>query len=426
MNICIWGTKQKAHYFLENLDGDVANVNYITDGKKCGHTLQGIKVCSPTEVEWRSIDYTVICSEAYGEIHKSLKDEYGVSVDRIIAGYYSFYEEIEEFVNSSLYNLLSERGKLAFIEKINDHAVMRKYEKEKSHIIKKLETLEENSELYPLSVYDRRVDPEIEFAGSLLDYVVKKYNLTIVYRNCFGYKSAIGLPCSMKLMIQYGFATDCYPLLAFIDKFYRDKIRMAIDIGANIGVVTGYLRSIGATVHSFEPSEEVSTVAKEYLTISGYMDKKCVWNICGCGDENTQKEYYDFGQTQSGHNSFEFYSDYSDARSVKSYKATMVTLDEYCSEKNISSIDFVKIDTEGYEYRVLKGMKKLLSKGAIKLIAFEHSPSCLDSSKEAQMVTLLKENGYSFVDLHHNPVNDEDILNTTSHQDFIAIQGVAE
>ena len=71
-------------------------------------------------------------------------------------------------------------------------------------------------------------------------------------------------------------------------------------------------------------------------------------------------------------------------------------------------------------------MKKLLSKGAIKLIAFEHSPSCLDSSKEAQMVTLLKENGYSFVDLHHNPVNDEDILNTTSHQDFIAIQGVAE
>ena len=32
------------------------------------------------------------------------------------------------------------------------------------------------------------------------------------------------------------------------------------------------------------------------------------------------------------------------------------------TEKNIKKIDFIKIDTEGYEYYVLKGFKKSISK----------------------------------------------------------------
>ena len=40
------------------------------------------------------------------------------------------------------------------------------------------------------------------------------------------------------------------------------------------------------------------------------------------------------------------------------------------NEKKINEIDFIKIDTEGYEYYVLKGLQNQFQK--IKLILFEH------------------------------------------------------
>ena len=41
-------------------------------------------------------------------------------------------------------------------------------------------------------------------------------------------------------------------------------------------------------------------------------------------------------------------------------KAVMTTLDDYASEKNIGAVDFVKIDTEGAELRILHGGRDLL------------------------------------------------------------------
>ena len=47
-----------------------------------------------------------------------------------------------------------------------------------------------------------------------------------------------------------------------------------------------------------------------------------------------------------------------------------VTIDEYMQKKNIKNIDFLKIDTEGYEYENILGATKNLKN--IKLILFEH------------------------------------------------------
>ena len=47
-----------------------------------------------------------------------------------------------------------------------------------------------------------------------------------------------------------------------------------------------------------------------------------------------------------------------------------VSLSNYINKKNINKIDFIKIDTEGYEYYVLKGLQNQFRK--TKLILFEH------------------------------------------------------
>ena len=51
-------------------------------------------------------------------------------------------------------------------------------------------------------------------------------------------------------------------------------------------------------------------------------------------------------------------------------KINQITLSDYLKKKNINFIDFIKIDTEGYEFEVLKGSKNILSN--TKMILFEH------------------------------------------------------
>ena len=66
--------------------------------------------------------------------------------------------------------------------------------------------------------------------------------------------------------------------------------------------------------------------------------------------------------------------------------AQQKNLDEYISQKEIQKLDFLKIDTEGYEFEVLSGVKKNIKN--IKLILFEH-----------HYHDMIKKN-YKFSDVH--------------------------
>jgi FkbM family methyltransferase len=54
-----------------------------------------------------------------------------------------------------------------------------------------------------------------------------------------------------------------------------------------------------------------------------------------------------------------------------SYEIEISTIDDIVEKKNISQIDFIKIDTEGHELSVLKGASKALASGIIRCIQFE-------------------------------------------------------
>lgn len=61
-------------------------------------------------------------------------------------------------------------------------------------------------------------------------------------------------------------------------------------------------------------------------------------------------------------------------------------LDAFCTQHQISHIDFVKIDTEGNEWFVLQGAQKLLKKQAISLIQFEYGGCYLDSKTTLKQI----------------------------------------
>ena len=55
---------------------------------------------------------------------------------------------------------------------------------------------------------------------------------------------------------------------------------------------------------------------------------------------------------------------------IQPTKIKTITLNKFIKENNIKNIDVLKIDTEGYEYKVLNGTKEQLNK--VKYIYFEH------------------------------------------------------
>ena len=76
----------------------------------------------------------------------------------------------------------------------------------------------------------------------------------------------------------------------------------------------------------------------------------------------------------------------------KKIDVKMILLEDYLVEKNINKIDLLKIDTEGYEYETLLGLKNKLKN--VKLILFEHHYDNM----------ILKN--YKFRDIHKILIND--------------------
>ena len=72
---------------------------------------------------------------------------------------------------------------------------------------------------------------------------------------------------------------------------------------------------------------------------------------------------------------------------VEKQKVKIRNLSEFISEQQIDSIDILKIDTEGYEYSILKGLKDHDFK-KIRFIYFEH-----------HFDTMIKKN-YNFSDIN--------------------------
>ena len=72
----------------------------------------------------------------------------------------------------------------------------------------------------------------------------------------------------------------------------------------------------------------------------------------------------------------------------------MITLEKYMEENKINYIDFMKIDTEGYEFEILKGLNHKIS--AIGLIMFEHHYDDMikKSYKYSNISKLLKDNNF--------------------------------
>jgi len=158
----------------------------------------------------------------------------------------------------------------------------------------------------------------------------------------------------------------------FIKK-HSDDFSVVFDVGANIGEWSNLISDMlpSGKIYSFEPSR------KTFSTLERNIKKENIlaFNL-GLGDKTEQKVFYNYGDDSTLNSSIN--------RVIKSHTQTMETVDfdtleNFCQEKNIERISFLKIDVEGGELSVLKGSEKFIVAGKINYIQFEYGGTYIDA-----------------------------------------------
>lgn len=187
----------------------------------------------------------------------------------------------------------------------------------------------------------------------------------------------------------------------------RDSV--VIDIGANHGFLTALFSKLAGPagkVFSFEPSPAVFAKLSAMVN-QNQLDNVTLFNA-GCGRQSGQMILYT--PTSSGNASLRLENLHvSDDQLGKLQQSNVrvVRLDEEL--QSLTRLDFVKIDTEGFEDEVLVGMRGLLERFRPTLY-IELCNTFRASSERA--VAILRELNYGFVpevDLEHS-ANGENYL----------------
>jgi FkbM family methyltransferase len=170
------------------------------------------------------------------------------------------------------------------------------------------------------------------------------------------------------------------------EKFFRDikdKINIIFDVGSRAdseySVFTG-------EVHYFDPVSDFI----DQLKTKPNLNKASYFNNFGLGEENKQLYYYPKYES--------FYDRINSCHASDDSNKILLSIKkgkDYVIQNNIKTIDFIKIDTEGYELNVLQGFEDFLEN--VKIIQFEYGGTFLDNNKKLiDVIHFLQAKGFSY------------------------------
>ena len=144
-----------------------------------------------------------------------------------------------------------------------------------------------------------------------------------------------------------------------------------LDIGAGQAESINRFKKIlpNSIIHSFEPVEERIEIIKNWLKTFPY-NNNITLNHCAMGDKLEEKTFYVNNKTKTSSFLKLNQKEVSDW-TKKEININVNTVDNYVKQNNINYIDYLKIDTLGYEEEVLKGSIETLKSSIVKYIEVE-------------------------------------------------------
>jgi len=143
-------------------------------------------------------------------------------------------------------------------------------------------------------------------------------------------------------------------------EFIKDG-SIVIDAGANVGVFARFAARLAkgaGRIYAFEPVPEtfrrLTAETKGHATIALFQK--------GLGSEITEKKmhysYSSLGTSTVEDSPFTI----NDGERTERAEIQITTIDEFVKSHSLPRVDFIKIDTEGYEKKVLEGARETIKK----------------------------------------------------------------
>ena len=232
-------------------------------------------------------------------------------------------------------------------------------------------------------------------AGSAIFWVYKKYNSTFSYVLIDKTKVKFYTNGQIAKGIFWG-EFERKELEVF--QLLLEPGSVVIDAGANIGLysIIGSKR-VGATgkVFSFEPSKANFKLFLKNIELNQI--KNIIPVNMGLGDEIADKLILSQNPENGDGEKYILKDENLIKNNLNNNKSNEIialdTLDNFQLNNNITKVDFLKIDVEGYEYYVLKGAEKLLKNNPEIIILFECAEHLAKRARSTQnaVFTLLND-----------------------------------
>nr|VFJ72320.1 MAG: methyltransferase, FkbM family [Candidatus Kentron sp. FM]VFJ72650.1 MAG: methyltransferase, FkbM family [Candidatus Kentron sp. FM]VFK19778.1 MAG: methyltransferase, FkbM family [Candidatus Kentron sp. FM] len=163
------------------------------------------------------------------------------------------------------------------------------------------------------------------------------------------------------------------------EKYFIEKIlkgldpAVCVDVGANVGSYTSLLLSAceNTRVYAFEP---LAGPFHELERLGARFGERLMAVNKGVGSKlETLRIHFD--EENTGLASFsEEITNIPYVRNERGSHVEVTTLDDFfLNVEKVDRIDFIKIDTEGFEFEVIQGAKEIIARFAPKLIQIEYN-----------------------------------------------------
>ena len=158
----------------------------------------------------------------------------------------------------------------------------------------------------------------------------------------------------------------------------KDSVITVFDVGANVGdyaLEAFSFLGASARIFCFEPSNATCEMLRENTQSIGTI----VVYPHGFSDKEQEIELFSDKQGSGLASLYNRRLDHLGAHLLNREMVRLSTIDRFCRENNIMSINLLKVDVEGHEFKVFAGAAEMLDANAIDMIQFEFGGCNIDS-----------------------------------------------
>ncbi len=176
----------------------------------------------------------------------------------------------------------------------------------------------------------------------------------------------------------------------------RGRKHVLIDVGAHFGISASYFHKLGWTIHCFEPDPANRAKLNErYAGVDSVsIDPRAV------SDKPKSGVAFFTSQESTGISGLSAFRDTHE----KTGRVDVTTIEKIMGEKSVSTIDFLKIDVEGFDFSVLKGVPWKGQKPDVIECEFEDAKTVPLGHKWEEIADYLAERGYTVYVSEWHPI----------------------